>query len=76
MTERSPSFGLRLCFFSPLRRHLLSSRGSRAQQPLVPRVVLVSSPSDVTQDELGSEGWCDFECDCSDCDCACFTNDD
>lgn len=75
MTERVPSSGLELRFFSPLCRGP-SSRGASVQPFVAPRVVLVSSLSANMQGGLGSEEWFDFQCDCSDCDCACFADDD
>ena len=72
MIERPPSFGLQLCFYSPLCHH--ASPGETCIQ--LSRVVLVSSPADAAWSKAGSEGTWDVEQDCSDCDCACFANDD
>jgi|GEM_PF-6742391 len=74
MTERRAS-PLQLCFFSTL--HCYSNPGEACTQlSLVSKVVLVSSPSVITQDRHGSEEWWNVEQDCVDCDCACFTDDD
>lgn len=73
MGKGASSPGLLLTFFSP-SRHSLNPSGDGIRS--LPRVVLVPSSLAVSPEGTGSEAWCDVEQDCSDCDCACFTDDD